>query len=135
MKGIKIILYFLAIFYWLGTVITFLPLSILTDYLHFVGAKLPDTIDVTTIFWFRLSGVGFGLAGIFYVILARNPLGYGVMLPFTAYGQICIGLSYFAWSIGYDFPLPAWYMFIESFLLVVPGVLLLVFRNKVIQTH
>nr|VFJ86397.1 MAG: hypothetical protein BECKLFY1418B_GA0070995_10039 [Candidatus Kentron sp. LFY]VFJ92077.1 MAG: hypothetical protein BECKLFY1418A_GA0070994_102031 [Candidatus Kentron sp. LFY]VFK18045.1 MAG: hypothetical protein BECKLFY1418C_GA0070996_103815 [Candidatus Kentron sp. LFY] len=133
MKGIKVILYIYAVIYLLGLVLAFLPISTGSDLLNTAGSDLPGAMDPFTLLWTRMSGVGFGLAGIFFLILARNPFGYGVMLPFAGYGQICVGLFYSPLNIWYGSPLASWLISAESILLVGTGALLLILAKKTSQ--
>nr|VFK37688.1 MAG: hypothetical protein BECKTC1821D_GA0114238_100222 [Candidatus Kentron sp. TC]VFK40859.1 MAG: hypothetical protein BECKTC1821E_GA0114239_100819 [Candidatus Kentron sp. TC]VFK53700.1 MAG: hypothetical protein BECKTC1821F_GA0114240_100319 [Candidatus Kentron sp. TC] len=132
MKGMKIILFSYAIIYFLGFVLTILPWPMLTESFVLSGVQ-PPVEDMLNMFWVRMSGVAFGLATIFFVILARNPLGYGAMLPFAAYGQICAGFSYLALGVLYEFPLTILIAAIEGCFLLGTGVLLLILLKKAMR--
>ena len=127
----KIILYIYAIIYFFGFIFAFLPWPTLTESFTSAGVA-PPADDMLSMFWIRMSGVAFGLAAIFFVILARDPLGYRGMLPFAAYGQICVGFSYFSLGAWYEFPLTVWTSSIEGLLLITTGVLLLIFVKKAV---
>jgi hypothetical protein len=68
------------------------------------------------------------LTGIFFVILARNPLNYGAMLLLAGYGLICFGIFYLVGGIRYGLPVCIYSQ--KSIFSAVLGVLILVFRKK-----
>jgi uncharacterized membrane protein YjjP (DUF1212 family) len=70
----------------------------------------------------------FGMIGIFFTILARNPLKYGAMLLLAAYGLLCYGVFCLAGGIRYG--LPVWAYYGDVVFGIVAGILLLVFRKK-----
>jgi len=75
----------------------------------------------------------FGIIGVFFAILARNPLKYGVMLPLAAYGLVGYGI--FSLVAGMRYGLPVWAYSGDVIFGVVAGVLVLIFRKKAIQTN
>ena len=74
-----------------------------------------------------------GLIGVFFIILARNPLKYDGMLLLAAYGLLCYGLFCLAGGIRYT--LPAWAYAGDIIFGFVAGVLILIFRKKAIQAN
>jgi uncharacterized membrane protein YjjP (DUF1212 family) len=74
----------------------------------------------------------FGLIGIFFLILARNPLKYGAMLLLAAYGLLCFAVFCLAGGIRYG--LPVWIYSGDVIFGAVAGSLLLIFRKKAMQT-
>jgi hypothetical protein len=129
MKGLKIILWICAISCLLGFIFGVLPWSVITTFYHWTGIQ-PPTAEPTTIFLVRLLLKTIGMMGIFFVILARNPLSYGAMLLLAAYGLICFGIFYLVGGIRYGIPI--WYCSLKSISSVVLGVLILLFRKKAI---
>nr|VFK43351.1 MAG: hypothetical protein BECKSD772F_GA0070984_11443 [Candidatus Kentron sp. SD]VFK48787.1 MAG: hypothetical protein BECKSD772E_GA0070983_11417 [Candidatus Kentron sp. SD]VFK81062.1 MAG: hypothetical protein BECKSD772D_GA0070982_12113 [Candidatus Kentron sp. SD] len=131
MKGIKIILYIYAIIYFIGLIFAFLPWLTIADSFHSAGVQ-PPASDAFTMLWVRMSGVAFGLATIFFLLLARNPLGYGAMPSFAAYGQIYVGFFYFSLGALYEFPLTVWTTSLEGAFLMGSGALLVILLKKAI---
>ena len=126
MKGLKIILWICAVSCLLGFICAALPWSVITTFYRWSGVQPP--FDATTVFLVRLCLATFGLTGIFFVILARNPLNYGAMLLLAAYGLICFGIFYLVGGIRYG--LPVWIYSQKAFFFAVLGILILVFRKK-----
>jgi uncharacterized membrane protein YuzA (DUF378 family) len=58
----------------------------------------------TAIYFLKISFAVFGLIGVFFFILARNPFGYGPMLHLGAYGLILFGLSALVLGNSLDMP-------------------------------
>jgi len=73
------------------------------------------------------------MIGIFFVILARNPLKYGAMLPLAAYGLLCYGVFCLVGGIRYG--LPVWTYSGDVIFGVVAGVLILVLRKKAMRAN
>ena len=129
MKGLKIILWICAVSCLLGFICAALPWSAIITFYHWSGVQPP--FDATTVFLVRLFLATFGMTGIFFVILARNPLNYDAMLLLSAFGLICFGIFYLVGGIRYG--LPIWYFSQKSISCAVFGVLILVFRKKAIS--
>ena len=132
MKGLKIVLWICAVCCLLGFVFAALPWRAFTGLCHWVGIQ-PPAAEAITVFMFRLSLAIFGMIGIFFVILARNPLKYGVMLLLAAYGLVCYGVSSLVGGIRYG--LPVWTYAGDVIFGVVAGVLLVIFRKKALKTN
>ncbi|WAC07855.1 MAG: hypothetical protein OS130_01235 [Thermodesulfobacteriota bacterium] len=130
MKGLKIILWICAISFLLGFIYAALPWPVITKIYHWAGIQ-PPTAEPTTVFILRLFLATVGMMGLFFVILARNPLNYGAMLIFAAYWLIAFGIFYLVGSIPYG--LPVWYYSQKVIFSVVLGVLILIFRKKAIR--
>ena len=129
MKGLKIILWICAISCLLGFACVVLPWPVITTFYHWTGIQ-PPTAEPTTVFLVRLFLATFGIMGIFFVLLALNPLNYGAMLLLVGYGLICFGIFSLVGGIRYG--LPVWYFSQDSIFCTVVGVLLLIFRKKAI---
>ncbi len=132
MKGLKIILWICAICCLLAFIFAALPWGAITALCRWGGIE-PPTAEPITVFMFRLAEVLFGMIGIFFVILARNPLKYGAMLLLAAYGLLCYGV--FSLVGGMRYGLPVWTYSGDVIFGVVAGVLLLIFRKKAMQTN
>ena len=131
MKGLKIMLWICALSCLLGFICAALPWSVITTFYRWGGVQ-PPTAEATTVFLLRLFVVICGMIGVFFVILARNPLNYGAMLLLAAYGLICFGIFNLVGGIRYG--LPVWIYSQKSIFSVVVGVLILIFRKKAIET-
>lgn len=99
MKGLKIILWICAISCLLGFVFAALPWRATAALFHLFGVP-PPTAEPIIVYLYRLCLAMFGMIGIFFTILARNPLKYGAMLLLAAYGLLCYGV--FCLVGGYD---------------------------------
>ncbi len=132
MKGLKIILWITAICCLLGFVLAALPWKAITAICDWAGIQTPIALPLT-VFMYRLCSAIFGIIGIFFVILARNPLKYGGMLLLAAYGLVGYGI--FSLVAGIRYELPVWTYSGDVIFGVVAGVLLLIFRKKAMQTN
>ena len=131
MKGLKTVLWICAVSCLLAFVFAAFPWRAFTALSHWVGIQ-PPTAEAITVFMFRLSLAIFGMIGIFFVILARNPLKYGAMLLLAAYGLVCYGVFFLVGGIRYG--LPVWAYAGDVIFGVVAGVLLVIFRKKAKQS-
>lgn len=132
MNGLKTVLWICAICCLLGFVFAALPWQATTDLFQAFGVQ-PPTPEPITVYMFRLCLAMFGLIGIFFIILARNPLGYGAMLPLAAYGLLCFGV--FCLVGGTRYGLPPWAYYGDAIFGIVAGVLILILRKKAVQTN
>ena len=132
MKGLKIILWIAAICCLGGFVSAALPWPTISGLFRWFGIE-PPAAEPVTAFVFRLASAMFGLIGVFFLILARNPLKYGAMLLLAAYGLVCYGVFCLLGGIRYSLPV---YTYAGDVVFgVAAGVLLLVFRNRATQTN
>ena len=91
MKSLKIALWICALGCLTAIPFIVLPWGIIEDIMMWFGLKpVPDIPAV--MYFIRIACGVFGLIGIFFIILARNPLDYGPMLNLGAYGLIVFGL-------------------------------------------
>ena len=132
MKVLKIILWICAIFCLLGFIFAAFPWRAITAWFNWVGYQ-PPAAEPITVFMFRLCMAIFGMIGIFFVILARNPLKYGAMLLLATYGLLFYGV--FSLVGGIRYVLPVWMYAGDVIFAVIAGVLILIFRKKAIQEH
>ena len=132
MKGLKIILWICAISFLLAFILAPIPWRAIIAWFQWVGIQPPAAAPIT-VFMFRISLAMFGMVGIFFVILAKNPLKYGAMLPLSAVGLFCYGVLSLVLGIRYG--LPVWIYFNDVVFGLVTGVLILVFQKKAIQAN
>jgi FtsH-binding integral membrane protein len=64
---------------------------VLEDFISRFGIDPLPRTPVFTYLFRAVCGV-FGLIGLFYVLLTRNPMGYGRMLELGGYGLLIFGL-------------------------------------------
>ncbi len=133
MKGLKIMLWICAIRFLPAFIPAVIPWPAFAAGVGWLGIQPPGTEEFTK-FMIRLSLAGFGMVGIFFAILARNPFKYGVMLPLAAYGLVGFGIVTLVAGIRYS-GLPLWTYSINAIFGVVAGILLLIFRKKAMQTN
>ena len=86
-----------------------------------------------TVYLIRLCLSMVGLIGVFFIVLARNPIKYNGMLFLAAYGLLFYGLFCLVGGIGYA--LPVWIYAGDVIIGFVAGVLILIFRKKAILTN
>ena len=131
MKGLKIVLWICAVCCLLGFIAAALPWRVITAWYDWAGVRPHLGAEPITVFAFRLFLALFGMIGIFFAILARNPLGHGAMLLLAAYGLLGFGVFSFAGGIRYALPL--WVYSGDVIFCIVAGVLILVFREKAMR--
>lgn len=91
MRMLKISLWITAIGCLIAVPFIFVPWSVIADMGSCFGVEpLPDAPFV--VYLFRVICGIFGLIGVFFVLLALDPLKYGPMLNLGAYGLILFGL-------------------------------------------
>lgn len=90
MKSLKLALWITAIGCLVAVPFIVLPWSIVENIILLFGIEpLPN--NPVVMYLFRIVCGIVGLIGIYFIILARNPLGYGPMLKLGAYGLIIFG--------------------------------------------
>lgn len=91
MKSLKVALWISALGCLTAVPFIFLPWTVLENIISWFGIDPLPNVSLV-VYLFRLVCGVFGLIGIFYVFLARNPLGYGPMLELGSFGLILFGL-------------------------------------------
>lgn len=103
MKTLQFFLWLAALGCLLAVPFVFLPWSTLDSLFSWFGIDpLPDT--PIALYFYRLNFGIFGLIGVFFILLAKNPLDYGPMLNLGAFGLILTGVL--AMLIGFSIALP-----------------------------
>jgi hypothetical protein len=128
MKGLKITLWICGVCWMSGFVSAVLPWEVFTALCKWMGIHPPEGKGIT-ILMFRLACISFGMIGIFFVILARNPIKHDAMLQLAAYGLLC---CYVPCSLlgGIRYGLPSWTYAGDAIFGTVAGVLLFIFRKQ-----
>ncbi len=130
MNGIKIILWICAIECLLAFVLAALPWQTLTSMSEAAGIQ-PLGASGITVFMVRLCLLLFGLFGVFFAILARDPLKYGAMLQFASFWLVIYGIYVLVAGVRYE--LPAW-IYSEFFFSVGFGLILLFLRKNALES-
>ncbi len=91
MKSLKVALWVAAIGCLAAVPLIFLPLAVIENMGSWVGiGSLPDM--PFAVYFFKVVCGVFGLIGVFFIILARDPFKYGSMLNLGAFGLIIFGI-------------------------------------------
>ncbi|MBL7177639.1 MAG: hypothetical protein ISS66_17595 [Desulfobacteraceae bacterium] len=125
--SLKVVLWITGIGCLTAVPFIFLPWSVIKAMASFFGHDPIPDVPVLIYFTKVLCGAG-GFIGIFFIILARNPLGYGPMLYLGAYGLIVLGLLELVLGIIIDVS-PIVYIGDVSFALIL-GIIILAFSLK-----
>jgi len=91
MNSLKVVLWVVALGCLTAVPFIFLPWTAIESIISWFGIDPMPNVPVV-IYSFKVVFGIFGLIGIFFIILARNPLGYGPMLDLGAYGLVLFGL-------------------------------------------
>ncbi len=132
MEGLKTVLWVCAVGFLLNFIFAALPWQAMTAWANVFGFQMPAA-EPFHIFTFRLCLATYGMIGVFFVILARNPLKYGGMLLLAAYGLLLLGVLILIGSIRYALPLITY--FFDVIFCFITGVLILIFRREAIQAN
>lgn len=127
MKSLKIALWLAAIGCLAAVPFIALPWSVLEKIILWFGVG-PISDNQLVMYFLRVSCGVYGLIGIFFIILAKNPLAYGPMLNFGAYGLIIFGLLSLIVGVGLDIS-PKVYTgdFLSGLIL---GIVIIVFSSR-----
>jgi hypothetical protein len=127
MNALKIALWIIGIGCLTAVPFLFLPWAVVESMVSWSGVELlPDT-PIVIYFYKVIFGV-FGLIGVFFIILARNPLKYQSMLNLGAFGLILFGLL--ALILGLVIGIPPIVYLSDSLTGLVFGVAILIFSAK-----
>ncbi len=131
MKGLKIALWIAAISCLTAIPFVFLPWSAVVGFSSWFGVEtLPDT--PIAIYFFKITFAVFGLIGIFFAILARNPFNYGPMLNLGGLGLILFGVL--ALSTGFFSAVPPIVYLGDGLSGLILGIAVLFFISRTEQT-
>lgn len=103
MKSLKVALWVTAIGCLTAVPFIFLPWSVVESIGSWFGIEsLPNS--PIAVYFFRVVFGVFGCIGVFFMLLARNPLQYGRMLDLGAFGLILFGLLALIMGIAIGLP-------------------------------
>ena len=138
MNRLKTTLMVCAIAFLLSFIFAALPWRALTAWANQFGVQIP-TAEPWTVFWVRILFTTYGMIGVFFVILARNPLKYGEMLLLAAYGLLLFGLLALIGSILYvlpnALPITTITIIVKITIYFILGALILLFRKEAIHEN
>ena len=130
MRALKICLWIAGILCLLSVFGMFLPISVWQSVAKFFGVEtLPDS----PLFAYaaHLMSATYVGVGVFFLILARDPMKYGVMVPFAGIAAVLLGV--FCAITGIAVQMPTLWFLGDSLSCVVLGVLIGVFWRKAKQ--
>ncbi len=131
MRALKICLWIAGVGCLLSVFGMFLPMSVFESIAKFFGIEsLPDSL--LFIYAFRLMSATYAAVGVFFIILALQPMKYGVMVPFSGVGAVFVGVV--CAIAGLLTAMPLWWFLGDSLSCLVLGVLILVFWQQAKQT-
>jgi len=131
MRALKICLWIAGFACLLSVFGIFLPMSVFESIAKFFGIEsLPDS--PLLVYAVRLMSGTYAAVGVFFVILALDPVKYGVMVPFSGLGAVFVGLV--CAIAGLLTAMPLWWFLGDSLSCLVLGVLILVFWQQAKQT-
>ncbi len=131
MRALKICLWIAGVGCLLSVFGTFLPMSVFESIAKFFGIELlPDS--PLLVYAVRLMSATYAAVGVFFIILALQPMKYGVMVPFSGLGAVFVGVV--CAIAGLLTAMPLWWFLGDSLSCLVLGVLILVFWQQAKQT-
>ena len=127
MRALKICLWIAGVGCLLSVFGMFLPMSVFESIAKFFGIEsLPDS--PLLVYAVRLMSGTYAAVGVFFIILALDPMKYGVMVPFSGLGAVFVGVV--CAIAGLLAAMPLWWFLGDSLSCLVLGVLILVFWIK-----
>ena len=131
MRALKICLWIAGFACLLSVFGMFLPVSVWESITKFFGIEsLPDSPQF--MYAVRLMSGTYAAVGVFFIILALDPMKYGVMVPFSGLGAVFVGVV--CAIAGLLAEMPLWWFLGDSLSCLVLGVLILVFWQQAKQT-
>jgi hypothetical protein len=130
MSALKICLWIAGIACLLSIFGMFLPISAWQSFTKIFGIEsLPDS----PLFMYaaRLMSATYALVGVFFIILALDPMKYGVLVPFSGVASVLLGVV--CAIVGLIVAMPTLWFLCDSLSCVVLGVLILIFWQRAKQ--
>ena len=129
MRALKICLWIAGILCLLSVFGMFLPISAWESIAKYFGIEslhLPDSPLVE--YAVRLMSATYVVVGVYLVILALNPVKYGVIVPFTGIAAVFLGAVCAITGLAVGMPV-LWFLG-DSIPCVVLGILIIIFSIK-----
>ena len=127
MRALKVCLWIAGVGCLLSVFGMFLPVSTFESIARAFGVQtFPDS--PLFVYAARLMSATYAGVGVFFVILARRPMDYGVMVPFSGLAAVFLGLVAAITGAAAGMP-PLWFLG-DSLSCAVVGVLIFVFWRK-----
>lgn len=130
MRGLKVCLWIGGIACLVSAVGLFLPASKWEAMaLRFGAESFP--ISPLVMYFIRVMSATYVAIGIFFIILARRPMDYGVIVPFTGLASVALGLI--CAIVGYTEKMPNFWFLGDSSSCLVFGLLIFFFWHQAKQ--
>ena len=130
MKRLKIMLWLCGIGFLISFIFMVLPWGLIEN-LYSIFGEEPIPYSPTSGYLFRVSCGMVGIIGVYFIILARDPLKYRPLLFFSAYGLIAGGLICFIAGLVIGIS-PLFYIG-DGLFGVILGIILAVLTSKIQQ--
>lgn len=131
MRALKICLWITGIACLLSVAGLFLPVSACGSIAAFFGIEtLPDSPLV--MYAIRVMSATYAAVGVFFIILALNPMRFGLLVPFSGLAALFIGVVCGITGLAVAMPL-LWFLG-DSLSCIVLGALIFVFWRQTKQT-
>lgn len=128
MRCLKVCLWVGAVGCLLSVAGLFLPLSVIESWANKLGAgPFPDSAVVG--YALRTMSATWVAAGVFLVILALDPMKYGVLVPFSGAAAVFLGVV--CAISGLVSGIPLWWFMGDALSCTVFGILILLFWKRV----
>jgi len=127
MRGLKICLWIAGVLCLLSVIGMFLPCPALCAIARAFGIE-PTSDSPLLEYGVRTTLATYVAVGVYLVILAMNPMKYGVLVPFTGVASLFLGLVCAAAGVVAE--MPALWFLGDSLSCLILGVLILVFWRK-----
>ena len=131
MRGLKIFLWIGAVLCLLSAIGMFLPCSVLCAIARAFGIE-PTSDSPLLEYGVRTILATYVAVGVYLLILALDPMKYGVLVPFTGVASLFLGLVCAVAGVVAEMP-PKWFLS-DSLSCAVWGVLVLICWQKARQT-
>ena len=133
MRALKICLWIAGVLCLLSVFGMFLPISVWQSIAKVFGVQLvlPDSPLVE--YAVRLMSATYVAVGVYLVILALNPMKYGIMVPFTGIAAVLLGVV--CMITGVIVKMPVMWFLGDAIPCIVLGFLIVVFWQRAKLAH
>jgi hypothetical protein len=125
MRALKICLWIAWVLCLLSVFGIFLPISVWESIAKAFSIQLVLPDSVLFGYMIRLMSATYAGVGVFFVILALHPMKYGVMVPFSGWAAVVLGVI--CAITGLVVGMPVWWFLGDALSCVVLGLLIFVF--------